>query len=58
MLITPQVMSNAEEAREITDSYRRQFQTLEPLRTQMKGSYERPQRREETPPPAETEPLD
>lgn len=58
VLITPQVMSNAEEAREITDSYRRQFQTLEPLRTQMKGSYERPQRREETPPPAETEPLD
>ncbi|MBX3690805.1 MAG: type II secretion system secretin GspD [Dokdonella sp.] len=64
VLITPQVMSNSEEAREITESYRRQFQALEPLRARMKGSYERPSPREEPPPaaeeppPAETTPLE
>lgn len=58
VLITPQVMSNSEEAREITESYRRQFQTLEPLRARMKGSYERPPPREEPPPAAETLPLE
>ena len=56
VLITPQVMSNSEEAREITESYRRQFQALEPLRAQMKGSYERPPPRGDAPPPEEESP--
>ena len=41
VLITPQVMTNSEEAREVTENYKRQFEGLEPLRAQMNGSYER-----------------
>ena len=60
VLITPQVMTNSEQAREVTESYRRQFQSLEPLRGQMKGSYDRPQPppTQEEPPAAQTRPLD
>lgn len=47
VLITPQVMSNTEEAREVTEEYRRQFQSLAPLRSEMKGSYTRPVRESE-----------
>lgn len=32
VLITPQVVSNSDEAREITEDYKRQFQNLDPLR--------------------------
>ena len=32
VLITPQVMTNAAEAREVTEDYKRQFQGLDPLR--------------------------
>ncbi|HPN80241.1 type II secretion system secretin GspD [Dokdonella sp.] len=32
VLITPQVVSNSDEAREVTDEYKRQFQSLAPLR--------------------------
>ena len=32
MLITPEVVSNSDEAREITEEYKRQFQNLNPLR--------------------------
>ncbi len=41
VLITPQVMTNSEEAREITEGYKRQFQSLEPLRAQMDGDARR-----------------
>ncbi len=47
VLITPEVMTNAEEAREVTEQYRRQFQSLAPLRGEMKGGFDR------SPPPAE-----
>ena len=38
VLITPQVMSNSEEAREVTESYKRQFKGIEPLRVPSKSS--------------------
>jgi general secretion pathway protein D len=38
VLITPQVVSNSDEAREITEEYKRQFQSLAPLRSEMTGS--------------------
>ena len=41
VLITPKVMANSEEAREVTESYRRQFQSLEPLRARMGDARER-----------------
>lgn len=41
VLITPRVMANTEEAREVTEDYRRQFQSLAPLRSQMRGSFDR-----------------
>src|SRR5690606_4096555 len=41
VLITPQVMTNSEEAREITEGYKRQFQSIEPLRAQMDGDARR-----------------
>ncbi len=43
VLITPQVMSNSEEAREITEEYKRQFQSLAPLRAQMGGAARQPE---------------
>ena len=33
VLITPRVISNSEEARQVTDEYQRKFESLEPLRT-------------------------
>ncbi|WP_440225634.1 type II secretion system secretin GspD [Dokdonella sp. MW10] len=48
VLITPEVMTNTEEAREVTEQYRRQFQSLAPMRQQMRGGLER-----SPPPPAE-----
>ena len=45
VLITPQVMSNSEEAREITEEYKRQFQSLAPLRAQMGGASRQPEER-------------
>lgn len=33
VLITPRVISNSEEAKQITDEYQRKFESLEPLRT-------------------------
>jgi general secretion pathway protein D len=38
VLITPQVVSNSDEAREITEEYKRQFQSLAPLRPEMAGT--------------------
>jgi general secretion pathway protein D len=38
VLITPQVMSNSEEAREVTESYKLQFKGIEPLRAPVKAS--------------------
>ncbi len=38
VLITPQVVSNSDEAREVTEEYKRQFQSLAPLRAQMIGA--------------------
>ncbi|HET9032424.1 MAG TPA: type II secretion system secretin GspD [Dokdonella sp.] len=38
VLITPQVVNNSDEAREITEEYKRQFQSLAPLRSEMRGS--------------------
>jgi general secretion pathway protein D len=38
VLITPQVVSNSDEAREITEEYKRQFQSLAPLRAEMTGT--------------------
>jgi general secretion pathway protein D len=35
VLITPQVVSNSDDAREITEEYKRQFQSLAPLRSEM-----------------------
>ena len=43
VLITPQVMSNSEEARAITEEYRRQFKSLAPLRAQMEGATAEPE---------------
>jgi general secretion pathway protein D len=43
VLITPQVMSNSEEARAITEEYRRQFKSLAPLRAQMEGESAEPE---------------
>lgn len=42
VLITPQVIANVEDAREITEEYKRQFQSLAPLRSQMNGGRARP----------------
>jgi general secretion pathway protein D len=36
VLITPQVVNNSDEAREVTEEYKRQFQSLAPLRAQMR----------------------
>jgi len=36
VLITPRVIRNSEEAREVTDEYQRKFESLEPLRTSSK----------------------
>ena len=33
VLITPRVISNSEDAKQITDEYQRKFESLEPLRT-------------------------
>lgn len=38
VLITPQVMNNSEDAREITEEYKRQFQSLVPLHEMVKPS--------------------
>jgi general secretion pathway protein D len=43
VLITPQVMSNSEEARAITEEYRRQFKSLTPLREQMEKENSAPE---------------
>ena len=40
VLITPQVVNNSDEAREVTEEYKRQFKNLAPLRTQMNGANE------------------
>jgi type II secretory pathway component GspD/PulD (secretin) len=34
-LITPQVVNNSDDAREMTEEYKRQFQSLAPLRSEM-----------------------
>ncbi|MEO8012312.1 MAG: type II secretion system secretin GspD [Dokdonella sp.] len=41
VMITPRVMANTEEAREVTEDYRRQFQSLAPLRSQITGGSNR-----------------
>ncbi len=38
VLITPHVVSNSEEAREVTEEYKRQFQSLVPLRPEVNGA--------------------
>ncbi len=38
VLITPEVVSNSDEAREITEEYKRQFQNLDPLRGELQRS--------------------
>ena len=38
VLITPQVVNNSDDAREVTEEYKRQFQNLAPLRAQMGGT--------------------
>jgi general secretion pathway protein D len=43
VLITPQVMSNSEEARAITEEYRRQFKSLTPLREQLEKANSTPE---------------
>lgn len=37
VLITPQVVNNSDEARDVTEEYKRQFQSLIPLRVQTSG---------------------
>ncbi|MEO7934784.1 MAG: type II and III secretion system protein, partial [Dokdonella sp.] len=38
VLITPNVVSNSDEAREVTEEYKRQFQSLVPLRSEVNGA--------------------
>ena len=57
VLITPRVLRNPDEAREATEEYTRQFQSLAPLRKEMEQKLAPPPA--PTPPPAAatTEPL-
>ncbi|MEP6882290.1 MAG: type II secretion system secretin GspD [Dokdonella sp.] len=43
VLITPNVVSNSDEAREVTEEYKRQFQSLVPLRPEVNGSDKKPE---------------
>jgi general secretion pathway protein D len=41
VLITPSVITNSDEAREVTEEYKRQFQSLAPFNSQMSGAKQR-----------------
>ena len=61
MLITPRVISNSDEARQVTIEYTRQFQSLAPLHQDPAGAHpiaEPPPPPPQQPPPAVTsEPI-
>ena len=54
VLITPRVVSNVDEARQVTEEYTRQFQSLAPMRKEMEHQPPPPP---PPPPEATTEPL-
>ena len=54
MLITPRVIRNSDEARQVTEEYTRQFQSLTPLRHDADTT---PPPAPPPPPPAVTEPI-
>ena len=56
VLITPRVIRNSEEGRQVTEEYTRQFQSLAPLRNDMPKSA-LPPPPPPPPPPAVTEPV-
>lgn len=51
VLITPRVITNSDEARQVTEDYSRQFESLQPLRARKTSSAPSPQ------PPAQTYPI-
>jgi len=55
VLITPRVISNVDEARQVTEEYTRQFQSLAPIRHDM--DRQAPPAPPPPPPAAVTEPL-
>jgi general secretion pathway protein D len=55
VLITPRVLRNSDEARDMTIEYTRQFQSLAPMHSEMQGAAPAPP--PPPPPPAVTEPL-
>ena len=60
VLITPRVITNVDEARQVTEEYTRQFQSLAPLRHEMEQQQQPPPPPPQQPPPqpgATTEPL-
>jgi len=59
VLITPRVISNTDEARQVTLEYTRQFQSLQPMQAAAAAPIAEPppQQPPPPPPPAVTEPL-
>jgi len=57
VLITPRVISNSDEARQVTQEYTRQFQSLQPMREESDSHPQRPPPPPPPMPPAVTEPL-
>ena len=53
VLITPRVISNVDEGRQVTSEYTRQFQSLAPMHKDMQSAVPLPP----PPPPADTEPV-
>lgn len=56
ILITPRVITNSEESREMTEEYQKRFQSLQPLQAKL-NEKARPAVRQQAPKPAETLPL-